>query len=146
MQPVEFNNITYAPHITKAVAPIYNAGEYSEAVFKACKCLFDIIRERSGINDADGTQLVDRAFGKDGPLKFENVSELHIQNISSGLVDGLRFISKFCRRIPAHSNQPFAPQSALIQINLICWFAQMIEQNTNVTLTTISVQVGGNAA
>ena len=146
LQPAEFNDIQYAPEITKAVAPIYNAGEYSDAVFKASKCLFDVIRDRSGITDADGTQLVDRAFAKDGPLKFENVSEPHIQNIGSGLTDGLRFIAKFCRRIPAHSNQPFPPHAALIQINLICWFAQIIEQNTSVTLATISVQVGGSAA
>lgn len=146
LQPAEFNDITYAPHITKTVAPIYNTGEYGEAVFKASKCLFDVIRERSGITDADATQLVDRAFAKDGPLKFENISEPHIQNIGSGLVDGLRFIAKFCRRIPAHSNQAFAPHAALIQINLICWFAQMVEQNTSVTLATINVQVGGNAA
>ncbi len=145
LQPAEFLDITYAPEITKTVAPIYNTGEYGEAVFKASKCLFDIIRERSGIKNYDGTQLVERAFAKDGPLKFENVSEPHIQNIGSGLVDGLRFISKFCRRIPAHSNQPFAPHAALIQINLICWFAQMVEQNTSVTLATVNIQIGGGA-
>jgi len=83
---------------------------------------------------------------KDEPLKFENVSEPHIQNIGTGLTVGLRFIAKFCRRIPAHSNQAFPPHAALIQINLICWFAQIVEQNTSVTVATVNVQIAGGAA
>lgn len=141
LQPNHFDDIQYAPTIKKEVEPLYAVDQCSEAVFKAAKCLFDLIRSRSGVHDADATQLIDKAFAKNGPLQFEGITEPHIKNIGSGLVDGLRFIAKFCRRIPAHSNQEISPQAALIQINLICWFADQIEQHTTIDKTSISVEV-----
>lgn len=141
LQPNQFNDIQYAPAIKKEVEPLFKVNQCGEAVFKAAKCLFDLIRNRSGVHDADATHLIDKAFGKDGPLQFEGVTEPHIKNIGSGLVDGLRFIAKYCRRIPAHSNQEIPPDAALIQINLICWFADQIEQHTTIDKTYISVEV-----
>ncbi len=130
LQPNNYCDIQYAPTIKKEVESLFKSNQFNEAVFKATKCLFDLIRKRSGIFEEDATQLIDRAFAKNGPLQFEGVAEPHIKNINSGLVDGLRFISKYCRRIPAHSNQEMLPQDALLQINLICWFADQIEQYT----------------
>lgn len=141
LQPKGLDDIKYAPTIKKEVEPLFAVNQGGEAVFKAAKCLFDLIRSRSGVQDADATQLIDKAFAKDGPLQFSGVTEPHIKNIGSGLVDGLRFIAKYCRRIPAHSNQEIPHQAALIQVNLICWFADQIEQHTIVNHTSISVEV-----
>ena len=130
VQPTKFEDITYAPKIAERVARLYEIGEYSDAVFKASKCLFYIIRERSGINDKDAIELIDCAFDKNGPLKFVDIIEPHIENIDSRLIVLLKFAVKYYQRIPAHSSQSFSHDEALMYINLICWLADLVEQKT----------------
>lgn len=112
------------------IKKLFEQKNYGPAVAEACKLLTQIVQDKSGIKDKDGTNLINAAFGDKGVLTF-NVHPEH-QNIDahSGYFDLCRGVFGAFRNPVNHAMIKMSKEEAHIQINLIAYLAEIIEKHT----------------
>jgi len=93
-----YEGLELHPAIEKAAGQLFRDGHYANAVEDAVKALNALVRLNSGIDDKDGTKLMEYVFSPKNPiLKFNNLadeSEIDEQKgfmmMFSGAIAGLR--------------------------------------------------------
>ena len=99
MKPIKaYEGLELHPVIARAASNLYKDGHYANAVEDAVKALNALVRMNSGIDDRDGTQLMETVFSPKNPiLKINGLvdqSDIDEQkgfmNLFSGAVSGLR--------------------------------------------------------
>lgn len=93
-----YEGLELHPQIEKACGTLFKSGHYSNAIEDAVKALNAIVRLNSGVDDKDGTSLMESVFSPKKPLlKFNDLadqSDLDEQKgfmmMFSGAVSGLR--------------------------------------------------------
>lgn len=93
-----YEGLELHPEIERAVGNLYRDGHYANAVEDAIKALNALVRMRSGVEDKDGSTLMEIVFSPKNPvLKFNNLadsSDMDEQKgfmmMFSGAVAGLR--------------------------------------------------------
>lgn len=130
LNPKTLEEVTFHAGIVFKIRPLFENGHYRQAVFEACQCLFDIIRQKSGILEKDGASLVDVVFFKQNILTFKKVTEPHILGCEEGFKHGLLYFAKSVRNPIAHSQPEMSPIMALSHITQICFLGYQIENNT----------------
>ena len=93
-----YDGLELHPAIARASSELFKGGHYANAVEDAVKALNGLVRLNSGVDDKDGTQLMETVFSSKNPvLKINNLadqSDLDEQkgfmNLFSGAVSGLR--------------------------------------------------------
>jgi uncharacterized protein (TIGR02391 family) len=93
-----YQGLDLHPEIARAANDLYRDGHYANAVLDAVKALNAFVRLRSGIEDRDGTELMEHVFGPKKPvLAFNDLKDESDRNeqkgfmmMFSGAVTGLR--------------------------------------------------------
>jgi uncharacterized protein (TIGR02391 family) len=86
------------PEIARAVGKLYRDGHYANAVEDAVKALNALVRMRSGVENLDGSKLMERVFNPSNPvLRFNDLADDSDRDeqrgymmLFSGAVAGLR--------------------------------------------------------
>lgn len=90
------------PTVDQAAYRHYQAGHYREAVLNAVMAVFDLLRERSGL-DLDGAALVTQALSVENPiLKLADTESQSGRNIQVGFIDMLKGAYTGIRNPKAH--------------------------------------------
>lgn len=130
LNPKTLEEVTFHAGIVIKIRPLFENGHYRQAVFEACQCLFDIIRQKSGVLEKDGASLVDVVFFKQNILTFKKVTEPHINGCEEGFKHGLLYFAKSVRNPIAHAQSEISPVMALSHITQICFLGYQIENHT----------------
>lgn len=63
-----FDSLQLHPRIVEVARRLFVDGHYAQAIFEAFKALDNMVKDRSGLADLDGKQLMARAFDESGPI------------------------------------------------------------------------------
>ena len=93
-----YEGLELHPAIARAADSLFKDGHYASAVEDAMKALNGLVRLNSGIDDKDGTQLMETVFSPKNPvLKINGLADQSdmdeqkgFMNLFSGAVSGLR--------------------------------------------------------
>jgi uncharacterized protein (TIGR02391 family) len=93
-----YENLELHPEITSAASKLYKDGHYANAIEDAVKALNNLVRLRSGVDNLDGSKLMNRVFSPESPiLKFNSLADESDKDeqrgfmmMFSGAVAGLR--------------------------------------------------------
>jgi uncharacterized protein (TIGR02391 family) len=93
-----YDGLELQEDVDDAAAALFRDGHYAEAVEAAVKALNQLVRLRSGVEDKDGTQLMESVFSPNNPvLKFNSLSDQSDKDeqkgfmmMFSGAISGLR--------------------------------------------------------
>lgn len=93
---------------------LYEKGYYREAMINSILCLFDMIREESGLQD-DGSDLIGRAFSINNPrIILADLQSESGKNIQKGIIQILQGYFQAYRNVASHSLQVnFSEKDAL---------------------------------
>jgi uncharacterized protein (TIGR02391 family) len=130
LNPKTLNEVTFHPGIVSKIRSLFESGHYRHAVFEACQCLFEIIRQRSGVLEKDGATLIDVVFFKQNILTFQKVTEPQITGCEEGFKHGLLYFAKSVRNPIAHAQPEIPPIMALSYITQICFLGYQVENHT----------------
>lgn len=135
LKPIKaYEGLELHPQIAKVASGLYKDGHYANAVEDAVKALNSLVRLNSGIDDKDGTQLMETVFSPKSPvLKLNELvdqSDIDEQkgfmNLFSGAVSGLR-------NPRAHKIIKDDPEMALEFIAFVSLLAKFTDKATKVT-------------
>ncbi len=113
------------------VKDLIESEHYPEAVSKACKILFGLIRRKSGVKDKDTMKLIDHVFAPKNPvLRFTRHDEYAHLNSHEGYYFLLKGISAAFRNPAGHENIKMYPSEAMAQISTIGHLYDIIEKHT----------------
>ncbi|MCF6271571.1 MAG: TIGR02391 family protein [Rhodobacteraceae bacterium] len=93
-----YEGLELHPYIEKAAGQLFKDGHYANAIENAVKALNNIVRLNSGIEDRDGSNLMETVFNPKNPvLAFNNLNDQSNRDeqkgfmmLFSGAVSGLR--------------------------------------------------------
>lgn len=93
-----YDGLDLHAEIDRAAGQLYRNGHYANAIEDAVKALNNLVRLRSGVEDKDGTALMEQVFSPKGPvLKFNQLQDQSDRDeqrgfmmMFSGAVAGLR--------------------------------------------------------
>jgi uncharacterized protein (TIGR02391 family) len=93
-----YQGLELHPEIDRVASALYRGGHYANAVEDSVKALNALVRLRSGLDDIDGSSLMQRVFSPDNPLlRFNALADESDKNeqrgymmMFSGAVAGLR--------------------------------------------------------
>jgi uncharacterized protein (TIGR02391 family) len=126
-----YEGLELHPEIERAVGNLYRDGHYANAVEDATKALNALVRMRSGVEDKDGSALMEAVFSpKNSILKFNRLvdqSDVDEQKgfmmMMSGAVAGLR-------NPRAHKIIKDDPEMALEFIAYVSLLAKLVDKST----------------
>ncbi|HSU72490.1 MAG TPA: TIGR02391 family protein [Candidatus Binatia bacterium] len=133
-----FASLDIHPEITKVSKKLFDDGEYDDAVFKAYKRLNNIVKEKSGRNELDGQELMQKVFGTDSPtLKFN----AHVTEAERNYQRGMMFLHSgaiaVARNPPAHEDtsggDPVRARELLAFASFLCKRLDEISAPTQVS-------------
>lgn len=124
-----YEGLELHPAIARAASTLYRDGHYANAVEDAVKALNALVRLNSGVDDKDGTQLMEAVFSPKNPiLKINGLTDQSdideqrgFMNLFSGAVSGLR-------NPRAHKIIKDDPEMALEFIALISLLAKFADK------------------
>lgn len=127
-----YEGLELHPKINLAAGQLFKDGHYSEAVEKAVKALNNLVRLNSGVEDKDGTQLMEAVFNPTKPiLKFNALADQSDRDeqkgymmMFSGSVSGLR-------NPRAHKIMVDDPEMALEFIAFVSLLAKLADKATS---------------
>ena len=123
------------------IGKLMKGEHYPEAVSRACKVLFGLIRQKSGVEDKDTMQLIDHVFSPKAPiLRFTRHDAYKHLNSHEGYYYLLKGISAAFRNPAGHENIDMSQDEAKIQIATISHLYNIVE-----TYTTRVIDDGGQA-
>jgi len=117
--------------IERAVGNLYKDGHYANAVEDATKALNALVRMRSGVEDKDGSALMEAVFSPKNPiLKFNQLADISdideqkgFMMMMSGAVAGLR-------NPRAHKIIKDDPEMALEYIAYVSLLAKLVDKSS----------------
>lgn len=130
VKPIKaYEGLELHPVIAKASSNLYKDGHYANAVEDSVKALNNLVRLNSGVEDKDGTQLMEYVFSPKNPIlkinELKDQSDLDEQkgfmSLFSGAVSGLR-------NPRAHKIIKDDPEMALEFIAFISLLAKFADQ------------------
>lgn len=106
--------------------------DYPEAVLEVSKLLAQVIRDRSGITDADGATLVELAFGSEGILRFVHYAEVPNTDSHKGYYHLCKGVFQAFRNPVAHASleHKMTREEVRIKIEFIAYLASLVEHHT----------------
>jgi uncharacterized protein (TIGR02391 family) len=78
------------PPFTAQVQSLLRSGHYLSAVRQGCDAVRALMREKTGFHDLDATELVNKAYGKDGQFKLAAWEGHSLDSVWRGYADMLR--------------------------------------------------------
>lgn len=130
VKPIKaYEGLELHPVIAKASSNLYKDGHYANAVEDSVKALNNLVRLSSGVEDKDGTQLMEYVFSPKNPVlkinELKDQSDLDEQkgfmSLFSGAVSGLR-------NPRAHKIIKDDPEMALEFIAFISLLAKFVDR------------------
>jgi uncharacterized protein (TIGR02391 family) len=115
---------------------LYESGYYREAMINSILCLFDMIREESGLR-SDGADLIGKAFSLSNPrIILANLKSESGKNIQKGVIQMLQGYFQAYRNVASHSlTQTFDQREVLsILISISRLYVQIKEAEKAVFL------------
>lgn len=126
-----YEGLELHPEIEKAVGSLYKNGHYANAVEDAGKALNALVRLRSGIDDKDGTKLMEFVFSPNNPiLKFNSLSDDSDKDEQKGFMMMLSGAVAGLRNPRAHKIIKDDPEMALEFIAYISLLAKLVDRAT----------------
>lgn len=127
--PVARSQTTFAgmnlyPRIAAVCSDLYRNGYYPQAVFEASKALINLVKERSGTHDLDGTKLMTTVFSKSNPiLAFNDLNDQSDLDEQEGMMHLFMGAVLGVRNPRGHSFLSDSPEDALEYIGLLSLLA-----------------------
>lgn len=126
-----YEGLELHPEIERAVGNLYRDGHYANAVEDATKALNALVRMRSGVEDKDGSVLMETVFSPKSPvLKFNKLTDQSdvdeqkgFMMMFSGTVTGLR-------NPRAHKIIKDDPEMALEFIAFVSLLAKLVDKSS----------------
>lgn len=117
--------------IERAVGNLYKDGHYANAIEDATKALNALVRMRSGIDDKDGTKLMESVFSPNNPiLKFNDLADESDKDEQRGFMMMLSGAVAGLRNPRAHKIIKDDPEMALEFIAYISLLAKLVDRAT----------------
>ena len=92
-----------AKDIVQVSWSLFENGHYRESMINAILCLFDMIREESGLQD-DGASLIGKAFSVENPrIVLADLQSESGKNIQKGIIQILQGYFQAYRNVGSHS-------------------------------------------
>ncbi len=114
--------------IETASGDLYRNGHYADALLRGCTALNALIQTKTGIFDADGTDLMLRVFSQNEPiLRFNNLTNDHEKGEQKGMMFLYAGAMLALRNPRAHTIQVDDRQSALQCLVFISFLASRLD-------------------
>ena len=124
-----FKGLDLQPRIAAACADHFQNGQYRSAVSDACLALRDLVREKSGRNDLDGTPLMETVFSAKSPaLAFNDLSDSTDEDEQRGMMHLFQGAWLALRNPRAHTLNPDSHDAALDYITFLNLLAKWVDK------------------
>ena len=119
------------PEIERAVGNLYRDGHYANAVEDATKALNALVRMRSGVEDKDGSALMEAVFSPKNPvLKFNQLADTSDIDEQKGFMMMLSGAVAGLRNPRAHKIIKDDPEMALEFIAYVSLLAKLVDKSS----------------
>ena len=119
------------PEIERAVGNLYRDGHYANAVEDATKALNALVRMRSGVEDKDGSALMEAVFSPKNPvLKFNKLADASDIDEQRGFMMMFAGAVAGLRNPRAHKIIKDDPEMALEFIAFVSLLAKLVDKNS----------------
>ena len=112
------------------IKTLFQNGHHRQAVLDTSQLMYKVIRDKSGIHNMDGDQLINNAFGKNGCLRFDTHSDHAHLETHEGYYYLCKGASMAFRNPAAHAPIKHKPQEAALQIQLMAYLIDNIQYKT----------------
>ena len=124
-----FRGLDLHPRIADVATGLYLEGHYAEAVFNASKALVNLVKERSGRHDLDGTGLMTTVFSKKNPvLAFNSLKDQTEEDEQEGMMHLFAGAVLAIRNPGGHDFPEMPPSRALELIALLSFLADRAQE------------------
>lgn len=122
------------PDVWKAIQAHYEREDYTECIRDAIYLICDLLRELSGIEDKDGTKLVDSALlGSNPPILLNNYETTTEKDFQQGIAFSLKGIMQAIRNPMSHEKKEHPKEDAETIILYISYLLNQIDHSGGVT-------------
>lgn len=126
-----YEGLNLHPEIARAASGLYKDGHYANAVLDAVKALNAFVRLRSGVDDRDGTELMEYVFSAKSPiLAFNDLKDESDRNEQRGFMMMLSGSVAGLRNPRAHRLVQDDPERALEFIAYVSLLAKLVDGAT----------------
>jgi uncharacterized protein (TIGR02391 family) len=126
-----YEGLELHPEIERAVGSLYRDGHYANAVEDATKALNALVRMRSGVEDKDGSALMEAVFNPRNPiLKFNKLADASDINEQKGFMMMFSGAVAGLRNPRAHKIIKDDPEMALEFIAYISLLAKLVDKSS----------------
>lgn len=126
-----YEGLELHPEIERAVGGLYRDGHYANAVEDATKALNALVRMRSGVEDKDGTALMEMVFSPNNPiLKFNMLADAWDIEEQKGFMKMFAGAVAGLRNPRAHKIIKDDPEMALEFIAFISLLAKLVDKSS----------------
>ena len=124
-----FEGMSLHSRIAVVCSDLYRDGHYSQAVFDASKALVNLVKDRSGKHDLDGTKLMTTVFSKNNSiLAFNDLKDQSDLDEQEGMMYLFMGAVLGVRNPRGHSVLTDSPEDALEYIGLLSLLANRVEK------------------
>jgi uncharacterized protein (TIGR02391 family) len=124
-----YEGLEIQPDIERAAGQLYRHGHYANAIEDAVKALNAFVRLRSGVDDVDGSALMERVFSPKNPvLKFNPLADQSDLDEQKGFMMMLSGAVAGLRNPRAHRLMKDDPERALEFIAFVSLLAKLVDQ------------------
>jgi len=124
-----FDHLNLHHRISGVSRDLFLDGYHWEAVFAASKALVNFVKERSGLNDLDGAQLVRAAFSRNDPyLQFNELSNQTDMDEQEGMMHLFEGAILGIRNPGGHSFPEGTEQRAIEYLSLLNLLAYRLQE------------------
>jgi len=126
-----YEGLELHPEIERAVGNLYRDGHYANAVEDATKALNALVRMRSGVEDKDGSTLMEAVFSPKNPiLKFNKLADTSDIDEQKGFMMMLSGAVAGLRNPRAHKIIKDDPEMALEFIAYVSLLAKLVDKSS----------------
>ncbi len=124
-----YEGLELHPYIARAASSLYTSGHYANAIEDAVKALNALVRLASGVDDKDGTHLMEFVFNPKTPiLKFNGLADQSDLDEQRGFMMMLSGAVAGLRNPRAHKLIKDDAESALEFIAFVSLLAKIVEK------------------
>lgn len=114
----------------KMISAHYEKGDYTEAVRDAVFCANELLRDKSGIEDRDGTKLVESALlGSNPSIKINKNETTTEKDIQQGIAFSLKGIMQYVKNPLSHEKTFFTQDDSEVIISYINYLLNRIDNS-----------------
>ncbi len=114
----------------KMISAHYEKGDYTEAVRDAVFCANELLRDKSGIEDKDGTKLVESALlGNNPSIKINKNETTTEKDIQQGIAFSLKGIMQYVKNPLSHEKTFFTQDDSEVIISYINYLLNRIDSS-----------------